>query len=371
MRLFVFSELITNIKFVIMKKYFRTMILLACCSVAAMCFTTSCKDDDEDKETTEVVVDDEEENDATEDESDATEEKKDEKETEKEEETKVDNPAVVDGALIVASYKVSDTKSVYFSQGNLQFNAVQGTHAVYGVSTEVTGTWRFAENQYDFIGAANNLISSKYDGWIDLFGWGTSGWSSGVYSYNPYSTDSNDDTYSLGGEDATGAYANADWGVYNAISNGGNKPNMWRTLTSVEWQYLFKNNKWTLGRIEDRLCFMLIPETFSAPEGVNVEVLSTSATSYFVKELTFPSNNTYTADQFSALEQLGVVVLPCGGYREARNVYNVGTNGYYWSSSAAGNLMGEEFQFSASNVYSEAGSEGYYGCNVRLVKDIQ
>ena len=67
---------------------------------------------------------------------------------------------------------------VRFSQGNLQYQAS-------------TNTWRFAENQWDYVGADNSNISSEYDGWIDLFGWGTSGYHN-IYdnfnvNYQPYS----------------------------------------------------------------------------------------------------------------------------------------------------------------------------------------
>ena len=83
---------------------------------------------------------------------------------------------------------------VYFSKGNLQYRAS-------------TKTWRFAEHQWDFVGStevergqpggnvtgsSNHLISQSYDGWIDLFGWGTSGYHDTNDSYNrhyqPWST---------------------------------------------------------------------------------------------------------------------------------------------------------------------------------------
>ena len=128
------------------------------------------------------------------------------------------------GALIKASYKVSSNKSVYFSQGNLQFNAVQGKHATAGKDT-VKGTWRFAENQWDVVGDSNKNIAEDYDGWIDLFGWGTSGWSNGAKEYQPWSKSETSSDYYPGdskSNNLTGNYANADWGVYNAIYNGGN-----------------------------------------------------------------------------------------------------------------------------------------------------
>ena len=257
------------------------------------------------------------------------------------------------GAIRTA-YKVSEEDSVYFSQGNLQFNAVQGTHAVYEGTEEIAGTWRFAENQYDYVGKANSNISESYDGWIDLFGWGT-----GLYptksspSYSDY-----------------GSFT--DWGV-NAISNGGNEPNKWRTLTVSEWQYLFKNNKWTLGYIKDgdesHLCFMLIPESFTAPEGTTVTVLSTSTTSTSMS-VSVPSGNTYTAEQFASLERMGVVALPCGGYRYGATMYGVGSSGYYWSSSALNTRYAYEFYFYSMYVDSSYSYRRSYGRSVRLVQDL-
>ena len=120
-----------------------------------------------------------------------------------------------EGVLTKASFKVSVFKSVYFSRGNLQFNAAQGTHKT--ADSTAQGTWRFAENQYDIIGVDNKKISSTYDGWIDLFGWGTSGWGE---TQEPWTNLTSDSRYSVGGSPSnclTGDFANADWGVYNAI----------------------------------------------------------------------------------------------------------------------------------------------------------
>ena len=91
-------------------------------------------------------------------------------------------------------FSVSATQQVWFSQGNLQYQAS-------------TNIWRFAEHQWDYVGTQtdasgfyggtiggtvsgsdNRNIRSTYGGWIDLFGWGTSGWSSGAVCYQPWST---------------------------------------------------------------------------------------------------------------------------------------------------------------------------------------
>ena len=343
-----------KIRLLSMKKIF-TSLLVAFSFLVLACFSGSCKDDDDDKGNTEVLND-------------------------KEGTNSNEKTGVVDnGALVVASYWVSDTKRVYFSQGNLQFNAVQGTHDVLGGTSEVAGAWRFAENQYDYIGKANSNISESYDGWIDLFGWGTSGWSSGATAYQPWSISTSYLDYYPGNNyshNLTDTYAKADWGVYNAISNGGNTPNKWRTLTMSEWQYLFKNNKWTLGYIKDgediQRCFMLIPQGFTAPNGVNVTVISTSLSlsDGYTSGFTTISyvDNIYTTEQFSSLEKLGVVALPCGGYRDG-TTGDVGF-GYYWSSSAYSMYSAYGFYFYSTGVVSYYNSYRYYGGSVRLVRDL-
>ncbi len=346
-------------------------MLLALLLSAWACFSVSCKDDDEDtKETTEIVEDEDDDEDT--------------KEIVEDEDDDEDEPTKVvirisreNGALIKASYKVSATKSVYFSQGNLQFNAAQGTHATADGKT-AQGTWRFAENQYDVTGEANANISSTYDGWIDLFGWGTSGWNSGATAYQPWSTSEEYSDYYPGGSDSnnlTGDYANADWGVYNAISNGGNEPNKWRTLTASEWSYLFLNNKWTLGYIKDGsnsyLCFMFIPATFTTPEGTTVEVIGTANLTSIFMNAPVPTTNTYTTEQFAALERLGVVALPCGGYRGGTTMSNVGSGGDYWSSSADGLNYAYNFFFYSGSVVSYYSDSRYIGGSVRLVQDVQ
>ena len=81
------------------------------------------------------------------------------------------------------------------------------------------------------------------------------------------------------------------------------------------------------------LCFMLIPETFNAPEGTTVTALEPRSLNS-MSNLTVPPTNTYTIDQFASLEKLGVVALPCGGDRDGTSVGYVGSYDRYWSSSA-------------------------------------
>ena len=96
-------------------------------------------------------------------------------------------------------FSVGAGKQVCFSKGNLQYQAS-------------TDTWRYAENQWDRVGDDNANISPTYDGWIDLFGWGTAN--------NPTNASTNPNDYP---EYNPYFVTFDDWGL-NKISNGCNYP---------------------------------------------------------------------------------------------------------------------------------------------------
>ena len=214
---------------------------------------------------------------------------------------------------------------VYFSQGNLQYQAS-------------SNTWRFADNQWDFVGddsvgtvyesgekCDNALISSTYNGWIDLFGWGTSG-----YQYMPWSS-AYPTSNSLSG--------NLDWG-YNAISNGGNQEGQWRTLTGYssngsvgyEWTYILtrrqtsSNIRYAKAQVNSINGIILVPDNWNSSI-YSLNEVNTPTASY--------SCNTISMSIWqNVLENAGCVFLPAAGYRTTgSDVVNSGENGRYWSSS--------------------------------------
>lgn len=286
---------------------------------------------------------------------------------------------LTEGALCGEFY-VGKDKKVRFSKGNLQFNAVQGTHKA-SYREELPGTWRFAEHQWDVIGKDNKKISETYDGFIDLFGWATPGgwlanpWETSkklkVYYFLNYDIEDPEDeeNYSLDDD--------CDWG-YNAISNGGDTKGKWRTLTGGEWRYLFLHNRWTMGRIEGMLCFLLIPEGVEVPAKVVSETFDKEQLkSGMVFYKADYESNSFTEEQFKKYEELGVVALPCGGRRTGKKVDEVGVTGVYWSSSICDMEVAYNFvichNLSDSKCFVESVEAGEYlfsGCSVRLVQDI-
>lgn len=277
---------------------------------------------------------------------------------------------VKDGALIVSAFNVTDKKKIYFSQGNLQFNAVEGTHET--IDGSAVGSWRFAENQYDYVGGANDSISETYRGWIDLFAWGTSGWNSGAKEYQPWATSDTHSDYNVAGEEKsslTGSFSNADWGVYNAISNGGNQPDAWETLTAEEWSYLLSHYKWTMAKVgkDSVLCFLLLPGDFQTPANINMSVLSDLNGADWDED--DYSTNVYSDVEFAKLEKEGVVALPCSGRRMAKKSGS-GTTGNYWSSTSSEGGKAYKISFSYTSFTPQSVAYKDYGHAVRLVKHL-
>ena len=245
-----------------------------------------------------------------------------------------------DGAL-PGLFSVSATQQVYFSQGNLQYQAS-------------TNTWRFAEHQYDYVGTQtadvygyhggnvsgsdNRSISSTYSGWIDLFGWGTGD--------NPTLSSDN-----------YGAYGTfVDWGS-NPISNGGNTANRWRTLTQAEWEYLLNtrpgaSSKLGSGNINGVGGLIILPDT------------SGNASSH--NDWT---RNSYTLSQWAQMETAGAVFLPAAGSRLGTDVGNVGYLGYYWSSSPYYEYYAYYMFFRSNFLYATNYCNRNFGFSVRPVQD--
>ena len=235
---------------------------------------------------------------------------------------------------IRAEFSVSDSTKVYFSQGNLQYNPKKNI-------------WQFAKHQWDM-----------YTNWIDLFGWGTSGYN----GKNPYMTSTDYSDYGDGSNDIAGT--NYDWGVYNKISNGGNQAGLWRTLTKDEWDYVISNRsdaRYLRGTatVNGVNGLILLPDKWTLPTGVT-----------FTYGEGGWSQNTYSASEWSKMEANGAVFLPAAGYRFGTDVYGVGYGGDYWSSSAYDFYNAGCLYFFGDYVDADYGSRDY-GLSVRLVQDVR
>ena len=289
---------------------------------------------------------------------------------------------------------------VYFSQGNLQYQAS-------------TNTWRFAENQFSFVGGVdyqtgiewgnlyengvkcdNTLLSSTYNGWIDLFGWGTSGyhddndpynvhyqpWETVDYSVNlEYNGVGFGPSLNMPSPNLTGSSENYDWGVYNAMINGGNIAHLWRTLTKDEWEYIldFRN---TVSGIRYAKCIVdgfeslvLLPDSWEGSL-YNLHNVNSSSASFNSNIITHTTWENIFANE-------GAVLLMSTGVRTVdlnqnvlymRNgIQNGGDLLSYWSSTNGDSTT--SYTLFLTDNYGGAGCLCLRGTgrSVRLVHDAQ
>ena len=228
---------------------------------------------------------------------------------------------VMDGA-VNGKFSVSENHKVYFSKGNLQYQAS-------------TNTWRFAENQWDFVGDGNSNLSSSYSGWIDLFGWATSGFYYDGVCHYPW-TNSQSGGYVAYGDhnaDLDDKTGEADWG-YNAISNGGNRIGQWRTLSEEEWEHLILTRNTASGIRFAKATVNGVHGVVLLPDDWNSSVYGLTNTNE-ATSASYDDNVISDETWISVLEPAGAVFLPAAGKREYLYVYYVNTEGGYWSSSGS------------------------------------
>lgn len=290
------------------------------------------------------------------------------------------SPQAPTGA-ICGLFSISDSKKVWFSKGNLQY-----------IGSATTPYWKFADNQWDYLGSSTNQDNTAPNVDRDLFGWGTSGYHDEGDSYNvnyqPYSTNNAtvSTSYNYYGYGPSTNQSNNniagthyDWGVHNAISNGGNHAGLWRTLTKDEWGYVLNtrssstlngnsNARYAKGKVNDVYGVILFPDDYTHPSNVTVP--------FGINDVgdTGWNYNTYNASDWEVMESKGCVFLPASGGRYEISLGQVGSEGIYWSASCYLNnnsRQASRIWFYESGFDSEHWSERWNGRSVRLVCDAQ
>lgn len=277
------------------------------------------------------------------------------------------SPFSIDGVGI-GVFVVNGT-GVSFSRGNLMFNPSNKKFFI-------------ADNQYNTVGYNNDNITAGawYGQNLDLFGWGTSGYS----NYNPWLYTDDASSYYSGGN-LVGSGYNYDWGSKSRwpIYRNSNKQDVsnasWRTLTSAEWSSLFSSplHKWGMCHITISgtvykgvaLCPYLVDkngsyEEWTCPTGIT---FNTGAASNF-------NTNAFSESDWNTLENSGVIFLPVTGYRYIDGTEDYTTYGWYWSSTKAtgddayGMMFGHYGSTDQPNVQTVP---RYMGCAVRLVTTVE
>lgn len=273
---------------------------------------------------------------------------------------------------------------VFFAPGNLQY-----------IGSATTPYWRFADNQWDYLGTTSGQNSAAENVDRDLFGWGTSGYNHGATAYQPWHTSKSDEyDYNVYGDKQYSLYdmtGEADWGyAANAATLDGYTN--WRTLKADlsginELSYIFteretgitintseKNAKYTMATINKTTLsdatgvngVILFPDSYVGPTE-DVENIITFGT------INAQSNWTTkcTTTGWATLEAAGCVFLPASGYRDGTSVGGVGSYGTYWSSTGAKAGYYANFTYFYSNHFeASAGLGRHLGMSVRLVRPL-
>lgn len=244
-------------------------------------------------------------------------------------------------------FSISTTKKVVFSPGNLQYQPS-------------SKKWRFAEEQWQCIGSDNANLSSKYDGWVDLFGWSTN---SGTIAFGV-------STYTKN-EDYSGDFV--DWGI-NKI--GEDVPNTWRTLKFYEWGHLLferpnASSLYGIAQVNGVNGLILLPDEWVCPSGVSFK---SGCHEEDGKEY-YADYQSFTFDEWALLEDEGAIFLPAGASRLGTEVEGLQKQGLYWTATKT-TINGYKINI-ASSLYFWSNSVNVwtgllceYGFNVRLVKDL-
>ena len=210
------------------------------------------------------------------------------------------------------------------------------------------------------------------NGWIDLFGWGTSGFEHGAVCYQPWSSDLDYDNYFAYGDmnyNLNDQSGQADWGYGVFTEESDELTHPWRTLTIEEWDYLFHNRNTASGirfvkaNVDGMNGVLLLPDDWSA-SAYALNNINQDGASF--------SSNTISYSAFSLhLESNGAVFLPAAGRRSGDETNKMGACGYYWSATAASQKRCLSVMFDIDLIDVGTTLNRSLGHSVRLVRDVE
>ncbi len=254
---------------------------------------------------------------------------------------------MVEPVPVLADFSVSKGKKVNFAHGNLRYS---------GDSWGYEAEWSMAKQQYEILGDANisQSGSNTYPADPrDLFCWSTANNYCGVSSY--YDSDDADAYFKAGF---------VDWGTDAKLDN--DLGTGWCTLSKAEWNYLLneRENAASLkahATVNTVKGIVILPDAWTAPAGVVVT-----------------EGGTYTAEQWSALEDAGAVFLPAAGQMTStydnnnwRTTTTVTEAASYWTSTESDDASGLKactLTFTDTDITLDADMNRRSVIAVRLVK---
>ena len=239
----------------------------------------------------------------------------------------------------IGVFSVAKEKQVSFSQGNLQY-------------TQSKNQWRFADNQYDYIGTDNVKDGALADR-IDLFGW------SGKDSKAPWGVST-----STTASDYAGEFL--DWGT-NVVQ--GDAAGIWRTLSKEEWEYLRYNRKnaenlIAIAEVNGVNGLIILPDDWVSPDDVNFKL----GFSEDCGVEHYASYQVIDIDVLHKMEQCGAVFLPAACRRIGTKVDCIHYGSRCWTAAMNGIDKAFYFYLTSCSAGTSQG-ERTSAHSVRLVHD--
>lgn len=222
----------------------------------------------------------------------------------------------------LSTFSVGNGVAVRFSRGILQYKAT-------------TDSWRFAQQQFDCVGHANEFFGTGYDGWVDLHGWDSNG-----YSQSGWRLMTHDEaTYLMTQRSAS-------------------------TVNGVE------NARYTLAVVNNLHGLILFPDNYDHPADVTlpVGINNNGQTPTTLQENGWYSN-LYTIADWQRMEEAGAIFLPTAGRRNGTTVYDFNKYGLFWLADSLGS--DKAYVLSVWERYTGTGTAELrqMGGPVRLVKE--
>lgn len=245
-------------------------------------------------------------------------------------------------------FSIAPGTTTYFSSGNLQY-----------MGSASTPYWKFADEQFVSLGECNASSAQNVD--RDIFSWGTSNYDHGGYCWHPYERWSEPGNFYAYNSKTANLYDNtgkADWG-YNAIINGGNTENQWRTLTGDEWVYLLATRTVSINGSTNARCakakvfaknneefngLLVFPDNMVWPVELDASHANHYPAEYCGGTWNGESDNWWTEAEWSLLEKAGTVFLPTPGLYFSGSYMAFGAYGGYWGATTK-SIEGDAFMF--------------------------
>lgn len=224
---------------------------------------------------------------------------------------------------------------VIFSMGNLAYDSETDAFAFTSSQTDFGSYFGWGTSGYH---DSADLLNTHYLPTDDVIAYNASQ-TDNITGYGPSSVGTYQPDIRWNAFDAN-RYANYDWGIFNPITNGGNQPGIWRTLTQDEWIYVLTHHQ-------------LAWDTINLVPGLQI-----------------------TAD-----DSIHTVFLPAAGYRGLANkefytnvesgMHEVNEHCNYWTASASefGSMSAIAVDYAANVAIDAAPYNRFNGFSVRLVCD--